>query len=86
MIRRQGLHKIHSARYDAKKGEMKLYTSCGRIVISASDAGIIIAARCHKSRGMLDVKRWQTAQTAKENTDELVMVAKRNSSDVRVSH
>ena len=81
----KGLHTIRSVRYDDKKGEVKLYTSCGRIVIRASDEGIKILCRPHMNKKVVDLARWQPAPTAKHDSDVLIVGPRRNLAKVQVS-
>ena len=71
----KGLHTIRSLRYDSRKEEVKLYTTCGRIVISASDAGILVKFRPHVNKIVVDMTRWQPAPTAKVPCPEAPRVA-----------
>lgn len=81
----KGLHTIRSLRYDSRKEEVKLYTTCGRIVISASDAGILVKFRPHVNKIVVDMTRWQPAPTAKDDTDVLIVGPRRNLQKVRTA-
>jgi hypothetical protein len=81
----KSLHTIRSVRYDSRKDEVKLYTTCGRIVISASDAGILVKFRAHKNKVVVDLTRWQPAPTAKDDTDALIVGPRRNLQRVRTA-
>lgn len=81
----KSLHTIRSIRYDNRKEEVKLYTTCGRIVISTSDAGILVKFRPHMNKIVVDTARWQPAPTAKDDTDVFIVGPRRNLQKVRTS-